>query len=98
MMFTFWAGILIRGFEEQGYCVDATGDGAEALWLATGSSYDTIVLDVMPPSLDGLEVTRRLRAGGRWAPVLLKPFSLAELEHDWGSAYHPASNLDEGGA
>jgi two-component system OmpR family response regulator len=47
--------------------VDVTGDGAEALWLATESNYAAIVLDVMLPSLDGL----RLRAGGRWAPVLL---------------------------
>jgi len=45
--------------------------GAEALWLATEADYGTIVLDVMLPSVDGLEVTRRLRAGGRWAPVLL---------------------------
>jgi two-component system OmpR family response regulator len=51
--------------------VDVTGDGAEGLWLATEAEYDTIVLDVMLPSLDGLEVTRRLRAAGRWAPVLL---------------------------
>ena len=63
--------LLKRGLEEQGYAVDVTGDGEEALWLATESSYDTIVLDVMLPRLDGLEVTRRLRAGGRWAPVLL---------------------------
>jgi two-component system, OmpR family, response regulator len=63
--------LLKRGLEEQGYVVDVTGDGAEALWLATETGYDTIVLDVMLPSLDGLEVTRRLRAAGRWAPVLL---------------------------
>jgi two-component system OmpR family response regulator len=63
--------LLKRGLEEQGYSVDVTGDGAEALWLATETDYDAIVLDVMLPTLDGLEVTRRLRAGRRWAPVLL---------------------------
>jgi two-component system, OmpR family, response regulator len=63
--------LLKRGLEEQGCVVDVTGDGAEGLWLATEAEYDTIVLDVMLPSLDGLEVTRRLRAAGRWAPVLL---------------------------
>jgi two-component system OmpR family response regulator len=63
--------LLKRGFEQQGYCADVTGDGAEALWLATDTDYDAIVLDVMLPNTDGLEVTRRLRAGGRWAPVLL---------------------------
>jgi two-component system OmpR family response regulator len=63
--------LLKRGLEEQGYVVDVTGDGAEALWLATEADYDTIVLDVMLPGLDGLEVTRRLRASEQWAPVLL---------------------------
>lgn len=63
--------LLKRGLEEQGYSVDVTGDGAEALRLATETDYDAIVLDGMLPSLDGLEVTRRLRADGRWAPVLL---------------------------
>jgi two-component system OmpR family response regulator len=63
--------LLKRGLEEQGYAVDVTGDGAEALWLATEVDFDAIVLDIMLPSLDGLEVTRQLRAAGRWAPVLL---------------------------
>jgi two-component system, OmpR family, response regulator len=65
------AVLLKCGFEEQGYAVDVAGDGAEALWLATEADYDAIVLDVMLPGLGGLDVTRRLRAGRRWAPVLL---------------------------
>jgi two-component system, OmpR family, response regulator len=63
--------LLKRGLEEQGYAVDVSGDGAEALWLASETAYDTIVLDVMLPSLDGLELTRRLRARRQWTPVLL---------------------------
>jgi len=63
--------LLKRGLEEEGYAVDVTGDGAEALWLATEADYDAIVLDVMLPSLDGVAVTRRLRAAKRWMPVLL---------------------------
>jgi two-component system, OmpR family, response regulator len=63
--------LLKRGLEEQGYAVDVSGDGAEALWLAGETAYDTIVLDVMLPSLDGLELTRRLRAKRQWTPVLL---------------------------
>jgi two-component system, OmpR family, response regulator len=63
--------LLKRGLEQQGYSADVTGDGTEALWLATEADYDAIVLDVMLPGVDGLEVTRRLRSGGRWAPVLL---------------------------
>jgi two-component system OmpR family response regulator len=63
--------LLKRGLEEEGYAVDTSGDGAEALWHATETDYDAIVLDIMLPSMDGLEVTRRLRAEGRWTPVLL---------------------------
>jgi two-component system OmpR family response regulator len=63
--------LLKRGLEEQGYAVDVSGDGAEALWLASETAYDTIVLDVALPSLDGLELTRRLRAKRQWTPVLL---------------------------
>jgi two-component system OmpR family response regulator len=63
--------LLKRGLEEEGYAVDASGDGAEALWHATETEYDAIVLDIMLPGIDGLEVTRRLRAASRWTPVLL---------------------------
>jgi two-component system OmpR family response regulator len=63
--------LLKRGLEEEGYAVDTSGDGAEALWHASETQYDAIVLDIMLPSMDGLEVTRRLRAQRRWTPVLL---------------------------
>jgi two-component system, OmpR family, response regulator len=63
--------LLKRGLEEEGYAVDTSGDGAEALWHATETEYDAIVLDIMLPGIDGLEVTRRLRAQRRWTPVLL---------------------------
>ncbi len=65
------AGLLRRGLAEDGYAVDISGDGVEAVWLGTENDYDAIVLDLMLPSLDGLEVCRRLRAAGRWAPVLM---------------------------
>jgi DNA-binding response OmpR family regulator len=63
--------LLTRVLEEDGYAVDSTGDGAEALWLATEHDYDAIVLDGMLPGLDGVDVVRRLREAGRWTPVLL---------------------------
>jgi two-component system OmpR family response regulator len=63
--------LLKRGLEEEGYAVDTSGDGAQALWHATETEYDAIVLDIMLPGIDGLEVTRRLRASSRWTPVLL---------------------------
>lgn len=65
------AAMLQRGLREDGYSVDVTGDGAEAVWQATEVAYDAMVLDVMLPGADGFEVCRRLREAGRWVPVLM---------------------------
>ncbi|MGA9160770.1 MAG: response regulator transcription factor [Actinomycetota bacterium] len=65
------AGLLERALEEEGYAVDVVGSGQDALWLGTENPYDAIVLDLMLPDLDGLEVSRRLREAGRWSPVLM---------------------------
>ena len=56
---------------EVGFAVDESGDGEDGLWHATSFTYDVIVLDIMLPKLDGLQVLRRLRATGSQAPVLL---------------------------
>ncbi|HEX4119614.1 MAG TPA: response regulator transcription factor [Verrucomicrobiae bacterium] len=65
---------LRRGLEqalrEEGYAVDAAGDGADALYKAETWEYDAIVLDIMLPGLDGLEILRRLRKK-KTVPVLL---------------------------
>ncbi len=63
--------LLARGFREEGYAVDVAHDGTDGLWLASENDYDVVVLDVLLPGLDGLEVCRRLRTADRWAPVLL---------------------------
>jgi two-component system OmpR family response regulator len=60
-----------RGLEREGYAVDAALDGDDGLHRATEWDYDAIVLDVMLPGLDGIEVCRRLRRARRWAPVLM---------------------------
>jgi two-component system OmpR family response regulator len=65
------AGLLKRALEEEGYAVDVTGSGEEALWLGTENPYDAIVLDLMLPDVDGFAVCRGLRERGRWTPVLM---------------------------
>ena len=65
------AGLLKRGLEEEGYAVDMSGTGLDALWLASENPYDAVVLDIMLPDMDGFEVCRSLRAAGRWSPVLM---------------------------
>ena len=61
---------LVRALREEGYAVDAAGDGEEGLYKGECSGYDAIVLDVMLPGLDGWEVLRRLRASKK-TPVLM---------------------------
>lgn len=65
------AEVLARGLREHAYAVDVASDGLAALEQAQINSYDLIVLDVMLPRLDGVEVCRRLRAGGATVPILL---------------------------
>jgi DNA-binding response OmpR family regulator len=60
-----------RGLQQEGYAVDIAATGDDGLHLATEVGYDAVVLDVMLPGLDGIEVCRRMRARGRWAPVLM---------------------------
>jgi two-component system OmpR family response regulator len=65
------AALLRRGLSEEGYAVDVTMTGEDAVWMAIEHPYDAVVLDVMLPDLDGYEVCRRIRHGGQWAPVLM---------------------------
>ena len=60
-----------RGLQQEGYAVDIAATGDDGLHLATEVGYDAVVLDVMLPGLDGIEVCRRMRARGRWVPVLM---------------------------
>jgi two-component system, OmpR family, response regulator len=63
--------LLQRGLTEEGHVVDVTGHGEEALWMAREAPYDVLVLDVMLPGRDGLQITRALRGAGSTTPVLL---------------------------
>ncbi len=65
------ARALKRGMEAEGFAVDVAFDGSEAEWLAGENPYDAIVLDVMLPVVDGLELCRRLREAGDWTPILM---------------------------
>jgi two-component system OmpR family response regulator len=65
------AGLLRRGLLEEGHAADVARTGDDALWMAAAVEYDAVVLDLMLPGLDGVEVCRRLRERGIWAPVLM---------------------------
>ena len=62
--------IISEALEDEGYSVDSCFNGLDALDYAAGADYDVIILDIMMPKMDGLEVVRRLRTGGNSTPVL----------------------------
>lgn len=56
-----------------GFEISNAADGAEALMLADGTKFDLILLDIMMPEMDGLEVLRKIRAGttNKLTPVII---------------------------
>ena len=65
------ASFVKRGLEAEHYEVDVENDGEAGLSAALATEYDLVILDVMLPRRDGLELLRELRARGRRVPILL---------------------------
>jgi DNA-binding response OmpR family regulator len=65
------AGLLTRGLEEESYKVSVARDGRAALELSSAQAFDVILLDVMLPQMNGLEVARQLRRREEATPVLM---------------------------
>jgi heavy metal response regulator len=65
------ADFIRRGLTEDGHAVDVAGDGEEALDWPSVADFDVIILDVMLPVRDGLDVCRTLRRRGLQTPVLM---------------------------
>ncbi len=63
--------LLRKGLEEQNHTVALARNGAEAYSAAVRCEFDAIVMDVMRPCLDGVEVTRRLRTAKNAVPILM---------------------------
>jgi DNA-binding response OmpR family regulator len=57
--------------ESAGYAVDIAHDGQEGLFLAESSEYDVVLLDLMLPQMDGMQLLGRLRQAGQRTPVLV---------------------------
>ena len=64
------AEVVVRYLERDGHAVECVGDGAEALRRALANPPDLVILDLMLPKMDGLQVCRKLRE--RWpVPVIM---------------------------
>ena len=64
--------------------VQLADDGAAGLALAQAQAFDLVILDVMLPGLDGLEICKRLRAGAHYLPILMTTSKASELDRVLG--------------
>jgi heavy metal response regulator len=65
------AAFIKKGLEEEAYTVDVAEDGPEGLLMATEANFDLIILDVMLPGMNGIELCKTLRAKGINKPILM---------------------------
>jgi len=65
------AEMLAKGLREHAYAVDVAVDGEDALFRASTTDYDAVILDVMLPRRDGIAVCRTIRRSGSTVPVLM---------------------------
>lgn len=78
------AGLLVMHLRDAGYAVQQTGDGRVALQLLADDPADLVILDLMLPGLDGLDVCRRLRARADYLPILMLTAKSTELDRVLG--------------
>jgi DNA-binding response OmpR family regulator len=76
--------LLVMNLRGAGYEVSAVGDGEQALARQLEAPADLLVLDLMMPRLDGLEVCKALRAKGHAAPILMLTAKSTELDRVLG--------------
>ncbi len=65
------ATLLRRVLREERHVVDVANDGPSGLSLALNDNYDLLILDLMLPGMDGLEICRALRSKGIQVPILM---------------------------
>ncbi len=64
------ASFVVKGLKQSGFAADCFSDGDEAHTVATATTYDAAVVDVMLPGMDGLALVQRLRRDGVRMPVI----------------------------
>ena len=74
-----------RGLTDAGFVVEVVHNGEDAVWAASESAYDVIVLDIMLPRVNGYKVLEQLRERGVWTPVLM--LTAKDGEYDQTDAF-----------
>jgi two-component system OmpR family response regulator len=65
------ASALQRGLAGEGFTVDVAHTGPDGLHMASETTYDLVVLDIMLPALSGYRIIEQLRAAENWVPILM---------------------------
>jgi len=65
------AAMIRKGLSENGYAVTVAPDGQAGLEIGTGNSFDIMILDIMLPGINGLELCKRMRKEGIDTPILM---------------------------
>lgn len=60
-----------KGLEQENYAVDVAYTGSDGYDMAAGESYDCILLDIMLPGIDGVEIAKKLRHEGNHTPIIM---------------------------
>jgi DNA-binding response OmpR family regulator len=65
------ASLIVKGFKQEGFAVDHAADGEDGLHLALNEPYDTCIIDIMLPKLDGLSLIEEMRHQRISTPVII---------------------------
>jgi two-component system OmpR family response regulator len=65
------ASFILKGFKEAGFAVDHCADGEDGLHMALSEPYDTAIVDIMLPKLDGFSLIDELRRRKKTTPVII---------------------------
>jgi DNA-binding response OmpR family regulator len=76
--------LIVLNLQGAGYAVTAVAHGAQALATQTSRAHDLLVLDLMMPGMDGLEVCKALRSKGSATPILMLTAKSTELDRVLG--------------
>jgi DNA-binding response OmpR family regulator len=78
------ARLVRRHLQELSYTVKLAFDGESGLREAEAKAYDLILLDLMLPGVDGLEICRRLRIQSKYTPILMLTAKSSEIDRVLG--------------